>query len=52
MPEYINSRPAKVGEKLRTHSFHPGMIEFAAPEDSQYGGSYSPGNGACLRDRN
>lgn len=33
MPEYINSRPAKVGEKLRTHSFHPGMIEFAAPEN-------------------
>jgi hypothetical protein len=30
MSDYVNSRPAKVGEKLRTHRFHPGIIGFAA----------------------
>ena len=34
MSDYIKSRPAKVGEKLRTHRFHPGIIGFAAPEDA------------------
>ena len=31
MSEYVKSRPAKVGEKLKTHRFHPGIIGFAAP---------------------
>ena len=30
MGDYIKSRPAKVGEKLRTQQFHPGRVEFAA----------------------
>jgi hypothetical protein len=34
MYDYVKSRPAKVGEKLRTHRFHPGIIGFAAPEDA------------------
>ena len=34
MGDYIKSRPAKVGEKLRTQQFHPGRVEFAAPEDA------------------
>ena len=34
MSDYVKSRPAKVGEKLRTHRFHPGIIGFAAPEDA------------------
>jgi hypothetical protein len=33
MSDYVKSRPAKVGEKLRTHRFHPGILGFAAPED-------------------
>jgi hypothetical protein len=35
MRDYVKSRPAKVGEKLRTqHFFHPGTVGFAAPEDA------------------
>ena len=34
MGDYIKSRPAKVGEKLRTQPFHPGTVGFAAPEDA------------------
>jgi hypothetical protein len=34
MGDYIKSRPAKAGEKLRTQHFHPGRVEFAAPEDA------------------
>ena len=30
----VKSRPAKVGEKLRTQHFDTGTIGFAAPEDS------------------
>jgi hypothetical protein len=30
MSDYVKSRPAKVGEKLRTHRFDPGIIGFAA----------------------
>ena len=29
----VKSRPAKVGEKLRTHHFNTGTRGFAAPED-------------------
>jgi hypothetical protein len=31
--EHLKSRPAKVGEKLRTWHFNSGTIGFAAPED-------------------
>ena len=34
MSDYIKSRPAKVGEKLRTQHFNPGIVGFAAPEDA------------------
>src|ERR1700730_6387472 len=34
MRDYVKSRPAKVGEKLRTQHFHPGTVGFAAPEDA------------------
>jgi hypothetical protein len=34
MRDYVKSRPAKVGEKLRTQQFHPGTVGFAAPEDA------------------
>ena len=30
----VKSRPAKVGEKLRTHHFNTCTTGFAAPEDS------------------
>jgi hypothetical protein len=30
----VKSRPAKVGDKLTTHSFYTGTRGFAAPEDS------------------
>ena len=29
----VQSRPAKVGEKLKTQHFNTGTIGFAAPED-------------------
>jgi hypothetical protein len=29
----VKSRPAKVGDKLRTHDFNTGTRGFAAPED-------------------
>jgi hypothetical protein len=31
MSDNVKARPAKVGEKLRTHRFPPGIIGFAAP---------------------
>jgi hypothetical protein len=34
MRDYVKSRPAKVGEKLRTQQFQPGTVGFAAPEDA------------------
>ena len=34
MRDYVKSRPAKVGEKLRTQHFHPGRVGFASPEDA------------------
>jgi len=34
MRDYVKSRPAKVGEKLRAQHFHPGTVGFAAPEDA------------------
>jgi hypothetical protein len=34
MSDYGKSRPAKVGEKLRTQHFHPGRVGFASPEDA------------------
>jgi hypothetical protein len=35
MSDYVKSRPAKVGEKLKTQHFHPGKVGFAAPEDAR-----------------
>ena len=34
MSDYVKSRPAKAGEKLRTQHFHPGRVGFASPEDA------------------
>jgi hypothetical protein len=34
MHDYVKSRPANVGEKLRTQHLHPGTVGFAAPEDA------------------
>jgi hypothetical protein len=34
MSDYVKSRPATVGEKLRTQHFHPGRVGFASPEDA------------------
>ena len=31
--QHVKSRPAKVGDKLRTHNFNTGTRGFAAPED-------------------
>jgi hypothetical protein len=31
---HVKSRPAKLGDKLRTVNFNTGIREFAAPEDS------------------
>ena len=33
MADYVKSRLAKAGEKLRTQHIHPGTVGFAAPED-------------------
>ena len=44
----VKSRPAKVGEKLRTHNFNTGTRGFAAPEDVEHSGLRSSGNGARL----
>jgi hypothetical protein len=43
MSEYVKSRPAKVGEKLRTHRFHPGIIGFAAPGNTDMAVRILPG---------
>jgi hypothetical protein len=42
MRDYVKSRPAKVGEKLRTQHFHPGTVGFAAPEDAIIPPSFTP----------
>ena|ERR1700738_2332217 len=34
MADYVKSRLAKAGEKLRTQHFPPGTVGFAAPEDA------------------
>jgi hypothetical protein len=34
MADYVKSRLAKAGEKLRTQHFHPGTVGCAAPEDA------------------
>jgi hypothetical protein len=34
MSDYVKSRLAKVGEKLKTQHFNTGTVGFAAPEDS------------------
>ena len=39
----VKSRPAKVGEKLRTHHFNTGTIGFAAPEDTKTAVCVLPG---------
>jgi hypothetical protein len=43
MRDYVKSRPAKVGEKLRTQQFHPGTVGFAAPEDTKTAACVFPG---------
>jgi hypothetical protein len=43
MHDYLKSRPAKVGEKLRTQHFHPGTVGFAAPEDANTAVHVLPG---------
>ena len=39
----VKSRPAKVGEKLRTQHFNTGTIGFAAPEDTKTAVCVLPG---------
>ena len=39
----VRSRPAKVGEKLRTQYFNTGTIGFAAPEDAKTAVCVLPG---------
>ena len=39
----VNSRPAKVGEKLTTHHFNTGTVGFAAPEDANTAVCVLPG---------
>jgi hypothetical protein len=41
--ENVKSRPAKVGEKLRTQHFNTGTIGFAAPEDTKTAVCVLPG---------
>ena len=41
--EHVKSRPAKVGDKLRTHHFNTGTIGFAAPEDNNTAVCVLPG---------
>jgi len=43
MSDYVKSRPATVGEKLRTQHFHPGTVGFAAPEDANTAVHVLPG---------
>jgi hypothetical protein len=49
MRDYVKSRPAKVGEKLRTQHFHPGTVGFAAPEDAIIPPSFTPRRLAAAR---
>ena len=39
----VKSRPAKVGEKLRTHHFNTCTVGFAAPEDIETAVCVLPG---------
>jgi hypothetical protein len=41
--QHVKSRPAKVGEKLKTHHFNTGTIGFAAPEDASTAVCVLPG---------
>ena len=41
----VRSRPAKVGEKLRTQRFITGTSGFAAPEDASTAVCVLPGTG-------
>ena len=41
--EHVKSRPAKVGDKLRTRHFNSGIIGFAAPEDANTAVCVLPG---------
>jgi hypothetical protein len=41
--QYVKSRPAKVGEKLRTQHFNMGTRGFAAPEDANTAVCVLPG---------
>jgi hypothetical protein len=49
MADYVKSRLAKAGEKLRTQHFPPGTSRICCAGRCHYGGSRSFGNGACLR---
>ena len=48
---HVKSRPAKVGDKLRTVNFNTGTRGFAAPEDSTLLGKVLPGTSAGRRAR-
>ena len=48
MSDYVKSRPAKAGEKLRTQHFHPGRVRICFARRRQYRGSCFFGNGACF----
>jgi hypothetical protein len=41
--QHVKSRPAKVGDKLKTHHFNTGTIGFAAPEDANMAVCVLPG---------
>ena len=45
---HVKSRPAKVGDKLRTLYFNTGTRGFAAPEGFHNGGVHSSWNRACF----
>jgi len=45
----VKSRPAKVGEKLRTRHFNSGTIGFAAPEDANTAVCVLPGTDRILK---
>ena len=44
----VKSRPAKVGEKLKTRHFNTGTIGFAAPEDASTAVFVVPGTELAL----
>ena len=41
--QHVNSRPAKVGDRLTTYNFNTGTVGFAAPEDASTAVCVLPG---------